>query len=358
MFAAYLPMLYIVMVTPSCNLSCSYCGGSLVGMPRDITYDVGKLAGIIEKDSEAVVAFYGGEPLLRPDIVKNFLSVLPAKRFVLQTNGYFMRKRGDDVKKLDTVLLSIDGRKEVTDRYRAPGCYDKVMDALRFLKEKGYEGDIIARMAVSKYTDIYEDVTHLLQFFPHVHWQLDVVWSPLWELHEFEKWAESSYMPGIEKLVALWADEIKKGNVPGIVPFLGIMKRMIWGGKAGKGLPCGAGREAVAITTDGRVLACPIAGEFLWNELGNKIDVLRSFKKVEIGEPCASCDVYDICGGRCLFAYKERLWGDEGFRAVCRVTKHLIRQLEEVKDIVISHLAEIEDELKYPPFNNTTEIIP
>lgn len=351
-------MLYIVMVTPSCNLSCSYCGGSLGGMPQEITYDVGKLSEIVEKDKEAVVAFYGGEPLLRPDVVKSLLSALPAKRFVLQTNGYFMRKLGNDVKKFDTVLLSIDGRKEVTDRYRAPGCYDKVMDALRFLKEKGYEGDIIARMAVSKYTDIYEDVTHLLQFFPHVHWQLDVVWSPLWELNEFEEWAESSYMPGIEKLIRMWADEIKNGNVMGIVPFLGIMKRVIWGRKAGEGLPCGAGKEAVTITTDGRVLACPIAGEFLWNNLGDKIDALQSFKKVEIGEPCRSCDIYDICGGRCLFAYKEQLWGWEGFRAVCRVTKHLIHQLEGVKDVVIENLPQVENEINYPSFNNTTEIIP
>jgi len=354
MFGEYLPMLYIVMVTPLCNLSCSYCGGSLVGMPRDIEYDVNSLSRLIERDDDAIVAFYGGEPLLRPDVVKNLLSELPAKRFVLQTNGYFMRKLGDDVKKFDTVLLSIDGRKEITDRYRAPGCYDKVMDALHFLREQRYEGDIIARMAVSKYTDIYEDVTHLLKFFPHVHWQLDVVWSPLWELEEFEEWAKRSYMPGIERLVEVWAEELERGNVPGIVPFLGIMKRMIWGREAGRGLPCGAGQEAVAVTTDGRVLACPIAGEFLWNELGD----LHSFGKVSIGEPCTSCDFYDICGGRCLFAYKERLWGKEGFRAICRVTKYLIRQLEGVKDIVASRLPEIEDQLRYPPFNNTTEIIP
>ena len=351
-------MLYIIMVTPSCNLSCNYCGGSLVGMPQEITYDVDRLSEIVGNDGEAVVAFYGGEPLLRPDVVKNLLSELPAKRFVLQTNGYFMRKLGDDVKKFDTVLLSIDGRKEITDRYRAPGCYDRVMDALRFLREQRYEGDIIARMAVSKYTDIYEDVTHLLQFFPHVHWQLDVVWSPLWGLDEFEKWAEGSYMPGIEKLVKMWADEIKKGNVMGLVPFLGIMKRMIWGKEAGEGLPCGAGREAVAITTDGRVLACPIAGEFSWNELGNEIDALQSFKEVEVGEPCRSCDVYGICGGRCLFAYKEQLWGSEGFRAVCRVTKHLIHQLEGVKDVVMENLPQVESEINYPEFNNTTEIIP
>ncbi len=344
-------MLYTLIVTPTCNLSCSYCGGSLEGMPQEITYDIGELADFIGKDKDAVVAFYGGEPLLRPDVVKNLLSVLPAKKFVLQTNGYFMHKLGEKVNKFDTILLSIDGRREVTDRYRAPGCYGKVMDALHFLRESGYDGVVIARMAVSRYTDIYKDVTHLLRFFPHVHWQLDVVWSALWELKEFREWAEISYMPGIEKLVAFWIREMEKEKVLGIVPFLGIMKRMVWGGE---GLPCGAGKEAVAITTDGKVLACLIAGEFLWNELGD----IHSFKRVEIGEPCESCDVYSICGGRCLFAYKERLWDEEGFHATCGVTKHLIRQLEGVKDVVIGHLPQIEKEIDYPSFNNTTEIIP
>ena len=128
-------------------------------------------------------------------------------------------------------------------------------------------------------------------------------------------------------------------------------KRQIWGGE---GLHCGAGKDAVAITTDGRILACPIAGEFAWNEIGD----FNSFKKIEIGGPCKSCDVYTICGGRCLFFHMEKLWGERGFHSVCRITKHLIYNLENVKDIVISHLPKIEKELKYPPFNNTTEIIP
>ncbi len=320
-------------------------------MPEEIEYDIATFANFIKKDENAIIAFYGGEPLLYPDIIKSFIHSLPAKKFVLQTNGFFIEKIGDFVNKFDSILLSIDGRKEVTDFYRCPRCYEKVMNALNFLKKKGYRGDIIARMTASCCTDIYKDVTHLLKFFPHVHWQLDVVWSNLWDVEEFEKWAERSYTPGIEKLIKLWLKKMEEGILLGIVPFLGIIKRMIWGGE---GLHCGAGKDAVAITTDGRILACPIAGEFAWNEIGD----FNSFKKIEIGEPCKSCDVYTICGGRCLFFHMEKLWGERGFHSVCRITKHLIYNLENVKDIVISHLPKIEKELKYPPFNNTTEIIP
>ena len=137
-------------------------------MPEELQYSLDELADFIGKDKDAIVAFYGGEPLLKANLVKKMIDVLPAKKFVLQTNGYFIEKLGKYIHKLDTILLSIDGRKEITDFYRQKGCYDKVIKALNFLKESGYEGEIIARMAVSYKTDIYKDVMHLLKFFPYV----------------------------------------------------------------------------------------------------------------------------------------------------------------------------------------------
>ena len=114
--------------------------------------------------------------------------------------------------------------------------------------------------------------------------------------------------------------------------------------------PCGAGKDAIAITTDGKILACPIAPDFQWNVLGD----FRGYEKIEIGEPCKGCDVYGVCGGRCLFAYKEKLWGEEGFREICEITKFTISEIRKYMDL----LSKYEMELRYPPYNNTTEIIP
>jgi len=55
-------MLWIVIVTPKCNLKCKYCGGSIPGMADEPTYKIEELADFISKDKGAVVAFYGGEP--------------------------------------------------------------------------------------------------------------------------------------------------------------------------------------------------------------------------------------------------------------------------------------------------------
>ena len=341
-------MLYIIFTTPICNLSCKYCGGSLHGMPDTITYDKEVLYDVISKDKQSVVAFYGGEPLLQPDIVKQFIRFLPAQHFVINTNGYYIKTIEDVLGSFDTILLSIDGREEVTDYYREIGCYKKVMDARDIVKKSDFSGELIARMAVSHKTDIFLDVQHLLKFFPFVHWQVDAVWSALWELPEFKQWVESSYKPGLKKLIAWWISEIKQGNILGIIPFLGIMSRILHGGG---GLPCQAGDGAVAITTDGKILACPIAPDLSWNELGS---ISSGFHKIHVDEPCPSCDVYDICGGRCLFANKERLWGQEGFDAICDMTKFLIYELKKYKSVC----EPFKDQIHYPQYNNTTEIIP
>jgi putative peptide-modifying radical SAM enzyme len=336
------------MTTPLCNLHCSYCGGSLHGMPNDISYDADQLARFISKDDNAIVAFYGGEPLLRPEVVKRFIKILPAKHFVINTNGYFIDRINDVLSDFDTILLSIDGREKVTDGYREKGCYRKVLEAVDSIKDSSFHGELIARMAVSKDTDIYKDVTHLLGLFPFVHWQLDVVWSALWELSDFKRWSEQSYKPGLKKLVDEWVHQLKQGNIQGIVPFRGIMTRMLY--DIG-GLPCQAGNGAVAITTDGNILACPIAPDYHWNDLGS---IIKGFTSIHVNDPCPSCDVYSVCGGRCLFANRERLWGDEGFDAICDVTKFLIAELEEH----IPFCRSIKEKIQYPSFNNTTEIIP
>ncbi len=356
-------MLYIVFLTGVCNLNCRYCGGSIPDevMPHEIQYKIEDLKNFIAKDKDATVAFYGGEPLLRIPLMLKLMDSLPAKRFVVQTNGFFLDKVPENyLNRLDAILVSIDGRKSVTDYYRGNGVYDMVMDKVRKIRPH-YKGDLIARMAVSQESDIYLDVTHLLSLpFDHVHWQLNVVWAPEDSWKNFEEWVKKSYNPGISKLTDLWIRALEDGKILGIVPFLGVIKRMFW---PEDGVPCGAGRDSFAIATDGRILACPIGGEFKWNELGdiwsNEPEDIKS--SVDLDEPCKSCDIYPICGGRCLFANKERLWGMEGFYQVCSTVRHLVDEMKRAKR-VIDELIEDglyrKENFYYPPFNNTTEIIP
>ncbi len=356
-------MLYIVFLTGVCNLNCRYCGGSIPEevMPHEIKYKLKDLKNFIYKDDDAIIAFYGGEPLLRIPLMLKIMDEIDAKKFVVQTNGFFLDKIPKEyLNRLDAILVSIDGRREITDYYRGKGVYDMVLDKVRKIRPH-YHGDLIARMAVSEESNIYEEVTHLLSLpFDHVHWQLNVVWAPDNSWKDFDLWVKNSYNPGITKLANLWIEELKRGKILGIVPFLGVIKRMFW---PDYGVPCGAGRNAFAIATDGRVLACPIGGEFQWNELGDiwSTEPEQIRNSVDIVEPCKSCDIYPICGGRCLFANRERLWGMDGFYKICNTVRHLVKEMERAKKVIEGLIDEgmyKKEDFYYPPFNNTTEIIP
>ncbi|RLG90046.1 MAG: putative peptide-modifying radical SAM/SPASM domain-containing protein, partial [Candidatus Hecatellales archaeon] len=264
-------MLYFVFTTGACNLNCRYCGGSFPErlVPWTVRYRLSELSKFLEGDKgEIIVAFYGGEPLLNPKFIKEVMEKVSADRFVIQTNGTLIKKLERKFwLKFDSVLLSIDGRREITDHYRGPGVYDRVVRAARWLRKIGFSGDLIARMTVSERSEIFSDVSHLvsLKLFDHIHWQLNVIWTNSWR--DFDGWSRASYKPGISKLIELWTSCLERGEVMGLVPFLGIVKSMIDSPISSP--PCEAGRRAFAILTNGKILACPIAVDAKWAYLGD-----------------------------------------------------------------------------------------
>ena len=123
-------------VAHTCNLNCSYCfasQGKYHGERAIMSYEVGKRAldFLIEHSGtrrNLEVDFFGGEPLMNFQVVKDLVSYARMRekeagknfRFTLTTNGLLI---DDDVidfcnREMSNVVLSLDGRKEVHDRYR------------------------------------------------------------------------------------------------------------------------------------------------------------------------------------------------------------------------------------------------
>jgi len=341
-------LLYFVLTTGECNLQCRYCGGSFPEneVPHTIKYDLTFLKRLIESDHEATVAFYGGEPLLNCSFIETVMDRIKAKRFVIQTNGILTEKLDKKYwNRMNAVLLSIDGAKKITDYNRGKGTYDAVIHAAALLKENGFSGDLIARMAVSEQGDILRDVSHLIDInlFDHIHWQLDVGWSDRW--NDFDGWCEKNYMPGLLGLLERWSVGLEAGKVLGIVPFLGILKRLREGGPTP---PCGSGSESLSIMPDGTIRACPISFDASWASLGSLEELGRAqLRKVGIFGECIGCSYF--------------LWGLTGFKKVCDITKFTIgavsSKISKVNQSVSKGTIRWED-IDYPKYNNSTEIIP
>ena len=145
-------------VAHTCNLNCSYCfasQGKYHGDRALMSFEVGKRALVFLVENSGTrtnleVDFFGGEPLMNWDVVKQLVlyarSIEKEKhknfRFTLTTNGMLI---DDDVidfanKEMSNVVLSLDGRKEIHDRlrvdYAGNGSYDKIVPKFQKLVEK------------------------------------------------------------------------------------------------------------------------------------------------------------------------------------------------------------------------------
>jgi putative peptide-modifying radical SAM enzyme len=295
--------------------------------------------------------------------MKKIMDAIPG-RYVMQTNGLLLDKvEPEYLKKFHSILVSLDGTKEVTDRERGRGVYDRIMQNVKLIRQRGFRGDLVARMTAAQGTDIHENVLHLLNTgaFGHVHWQLS--FEMFWEGAEpVGEWI-SFYNNGISSLVEWWVSEMKStGRVHGIVPFTGVMKSMLSGTNAR--LRCGSGVDFFTIMPDGRISACPVSIDFDFSIIGSIFNNAPRFlcDKVCVGEPCASCDIFHICGGRCLFVNRAQdMLRENGYAMICSTVRHLVRELQEalpqVKELIEKGAVKRQD-FEYPEFNNGCEIIP
>ena len=360
-------MHYHVILTKECNLACRYCGGGSDTPPKEIQYSLADLGAFLSQDTDPTVEFYGGEPLLRIGTMKSMMDQLPG-RFVLQTNGLHLDSVDPQyLSKFSTVLVSIDGREEVTDGQRGRGVYKRAIQNSGLVRKRGFKGDLVARMTVAQGTDIRENVEHLWDtgLFDHIHWQLD--FGMFWEAGEYtepgiDDWI-ARYNSGISSLVASWVDEMKRSSrVQGLVPFIGVMKSLL-SGEPSK-LRCGSGIDFFSIMPDGRISACPVSVDFDFSIVGSIIaNTPGSLKDTEaVGEPCSSCDIFNICGGRCLFVNKaQHLLRERGYSLICATVRHLVKELGEARPLVEALVREGAlnlSDFDYPGFNNGCETIP
>ena len=373
-------MNYYVTLTTNCNLKCRYCYGKSCddfgsdfhginidySIPSRVNYEIHDLQRFLEEDDSPILIFYGGEPLLEIESMKRVMDAVPSASFVIQTNGLQLGNVGSDyLNRFDSIFVSLDGDETLTDYYRGNGTFRRVMSNLNMIREGGFEGEIVARMTVGEETEIDRQVLSLINSRPpisSVHWQLDALfWQNDYAKRGFADWAMNSYNPRLRRLIGAWVDHMREtGEVWRLYPFVGVMHSLL-SGEPSK-LRCGAGWSVFNIQTDGNLTPCPVMAGMRDFYLGN-IRNMRSAecsKTVFVSEPCISCDVFGICGGRCLYANATRLWGTKGYEQVCGTVVNLIEALRDVKLDINSLLQEgtvrVED-LEYPKYNGA-EIIP
>lgn len=143
------PLAISWMVTRKCNLRCLYCGGGVEEEELN-TSDILLLIKELRKNGARFISFTGGEPLLRDDIGEIIDFAAKNSIFVkMNTNGYFLKDRIADLKKLDIIQLSVDGTKEINDFVRGDGVFDRAMVGLESALSENKK--IHINLVISKY---------------------------------------------------------------------------------------------------------------------------------------------------------------------------------------------------------------
>ncbi|MBQ2717047.1 MAG: thioether cross-link-forming SCIFF peptide maturase [Clostridia bacterium] len=172
-------------VAHTCNLNCEYCfasQGKYQGDRAVMSYEVGKRAldFLIENSGtrhNLEVDFFGGEPLMNFQVVKDLVKYAREVekkfnknfRFTLTTNGVLI---DDDVidfcnKEMSNVVLSLDGRREVHDRfrvdYKGEGSWEKIVPKFQKFVEKRQGKEYYMRGTFTHFNpDFLEDIKVML----------------------------------------------------------------------------------------------------------------------------------------------------------------------------------------------------
>ncbi|MFA5266789.1 MAG: TIGR04084 family radical SAM/SPASM domain-containing protein [Methanoregula sp.] len=337
-------MYFHLILTDNCNLCCSYCRAKAFEemeesegertliidekLPVELDFDLPVLYNFLKKDPAPTLTFYGGEPLLRADLIEQIVREAPVRRFMMQTNGVLLdRLPPEIVNRFVTILVSLDGSRELTDANRGTGVYERVMENIREIRAGGFTGELIARMTVTERTDIVEAVHHLASnpdySFASIHWQVDANFAGDFSLRRFSEWTRDSYNPGIRSLVDDWVDHMETdGQVLRWYPFLDPMEDLLLGKESR--LRCGSGYANYSIMTDGNIGPCPVMIGMSQYYVGH---ISRShpleLDPVLIGRECSDCSIRTFCGGRCLYSNITQPWGTAERRLVCGTVENL-----------------------------------
>jgi len=376
-------MFFHVILTSECNLQCKYCFGESLDdfdeefgddievdydLPRKLNYDIKLLGNFCRQDPDCVLTFYGGEPLMQIDNLRQIMDTVTPKHYMMQTNGLLLDKLEPKyVNQFHTILISLDGEESLTDYYRGKGTFRKVIDNLQLIKKNGYCGELIARMTIMEQTDIEKQVKWLLKnpefSFTSIHWQLNAgFWGNDYQRRNFEEWSKTSYIPGVEALTRFWVDQMdESGVVLKLYPILGIAESLLHGEKNNL-MRCGSGWANYSIQTDGYIMPCPTMWGMKRYYLGHIKDAnpLNLPKLFVDKKPCVDCDILGICGGRCLYTNIVQRWPQEAYSKVCHTIRELVNsvqaELPRMQQLIKSGKIKLSD-FDYVKYNGA-EIIP
>ena len=292
-----------------CNLNCSYCfasQGKYHGDRAIMSLETGKRAidFLIENSQNHKnldVDFFGGEPLMNWEVVKEIVSYAREQekihnkniRFTLTTNGVLL---DDEViefcnREMHNVVLSLDGRKEVHDRFRkdynGAGSYDKILPNFKkFVEKRGNKSYYMRGTFTHHNTDFLTDILHMADM-GFTELSMEPVVCPPGDPCALTEEDLPTLFDQYEKLAIEMIKRKKAGNG---FTFYHYMIDLTGGPCIYKRVAgCGSGTEYMAVTPWGELFPCH---QFVGNDKYSMGNIYDGVTNTALRDRFASCNAY------------------------------------------------------------------
>ena len=296
-------------VAHTCNLNCSYCfasQGKYHGDRAVMSYEVGKQAldFLIANSGtrrNLEVDFFGGEPLMNFQVVKDLVayarSIEKDKgknfRFTLTTNGVLV---DDDViewanRECSNVVLSLDGRKEIHDRFRVDyagnGSWEKIVPRFqKFVAARNGKDYYMRGTFTHANPDFLTDIRTMLDL-GFTELSMEPVVCAAGDPSALTQEDLEIVMDQYENLAELMLERDKAGKP---FTFYHYMIDLKGGPCIYKRISgCGSGTEYMAVTPWGDLYPCH---QFVGEERFRLGDIWKGVTNTEIQGEFAACNVY------------------------------------------------------------------
>ncbi|MDR0273237.1 MAG: thioether cross-link-forming SCIFF peptide maturase [Clostridiales bacterium] len=313
-------------IAHECNLRCAYCfagQGNYSENDRGLMpLEIGKKAldFLIEHSGtrrNLEVDFFGGEPMLNFDVVKEIVAYGRKReaeagknfRFTLTTNGTLLTDENIEYinENFDNVVLSIDGRKHVNDKMRTfcgGGSYEKILPLIKRVADSR-ENYYVRGTFTRHNPDFAADVLHLADAgFKNI--SVEPVVAP----PEMDYAITEELLPALFTDYEKLAEEVLLREKDGRGENFFHFEMDITGGPciAKRVTGCGAGSEYLAVTPSGKLYPCH---QFVGDEkfqIGDletgiiKSEIINDFASCHVlSKPeCAECWARFYCSGGCI----------------------------------------------------------
>ncbi len=319
-----------LIVSQVCNMNCTYCFANqgIYDNSGLMTLKTAKrsldLLHSISDSDHLKIAFFGGEPFLNFDLIKEVViyanKIFKDRKlnFVIATNGTIINREMLEFIKNNSISIqvSIDGKKDSHDKYRTFNdgmpTYEKIFHNVKSMKEFGIEP--VARATISHKNMVIKDFIPFsindlnlrMNFWPIMSKDNDLLLNP------------DDYVKMYQEFLEIYNDMIDSSNYK-LTSFNKVLRNMILyhfetdnsSSAKQNSFFCGAGTSMISIDISGNIYPCHgfvgddqfnmgnINAGINFNKLKRFVDHIHLANKNE----CFNCIARDFCGGGCSYRF-------------------------------------------------------